>query len=627
MRKLCYILLIITACTTLATAQYTVARSDFFITLRDGVRLDCSRFIPVTTTPAKKWNVILYVHGYGDAKEDELDAAQAQATFGYYTFCFSVRGQGNSTGLSNLISKTEMQDLFEVVDYIKKDTLADSTKIAIFGASQGGILPYMAVCNGLNVATVISDIASPEFATSWIENGSIKATAIFSVNYDSATVRYSPEVKNIRKWMLSKSLSAWDSLAYYMPRNRDFLDQVKNNRVPILISNSWQDRFFNTLGNMKASALLNSPFIAYWGAVEGHGSDTSAEETNFRSTLISYWIDYYLNGHHHPEIDTAKFIFAASRFPKEKNMWSFSRYQSPVWPPAGVTGVDLYFTPSGKLSLTPHAGMKEMLQLFNVVKDSSLSMEEAIDRRFTGAEFKTKFPKHSIVFESENLKTDCLLAGTPKLNLYYASNAPVCQYNFQIWDVKQQDSAEFVTRINYTDRHHKRDGVKFACVDGVSYSHLFKAGSKIRIILTNIDTTPADSFLHTNPYVLPVLHNARNTIVMNKKYPSSISLPIKAIAADTASVIVAENGYSLSGNYTHPLASITKITYSIPKAERVRLILSDNLGKESAVLVNRNQKAGTHTVELDSKKYDAGVYYYTLKTPNCVKTQKLILFK
>jgi predicted acyl esterase len=627
MRKLCYFIIIFTAYTAVLTAQRNVVRSDFFITLRDGVKLDCSRFVPDTTTSGQKLHVIIYVHGYADSKEDVADAARDQAKFGYYTFCYSVRGQGKSTGLSNLISRVEMQDLFEVVNYVKKDTLADSSKIAIFGASQGGILPYMAACNGLNVSTVISDIASPEFASSWIENGCIKTTALFTVGYDSATVRYTPEVENIHKWMVSKSLSDWDSLAYYLPRNRDFLSDLKNNKVPILLSNSWQDKFFNTLGNIKASALLNSPHLVYWGAIEGHGSDTSAAETGFRSTLISNWMDFYLNGHAHTMLDTSKFIFAASHFPKEKNMWSFSRYTSQTWPPAGVADVNIYFTPSGKLSLTPYSGIKDTLRLFNEIRDASLTMEDAVNCGFTGAVFKTRFSKHNIVFESEPLRSDCLLAGTPKLNLCYSSDAPVCQYNFQIWDVKAPDTAEFVTRINYTDRHYKPGTVTSASVNGVSYAHIFKAGDKIRIVLTNLDTTLADSFLCTNPYVLPVLLKAHNTIVMSKKYPSSITLPLEAISVDAVPAVIAMEGYSLLQNNPNPFYPVTKITYSIPKAEKVKITLSDILGKESAVLVNGNKKQGTHTLELDGKKLAPGTYFYTLKTRNFTDTKKMILLK
>jgi predicted acyl esterase len=589
--------------------------------------IDCSRFVPDTTASGLKWHVIIYVHGYADSKEDVADAARDQAGFGYYTFCYSVRGQGKSTGLSNLISRVEMQDLFEVVNYIKKDPLVDSNKIAIFGASQGGILPYMAVCNGLNVATVISDIASPEFASSWIENGCIKTTALFTVSYDSTTVRYTSEVDNIRKWMSSKRLSDWDSLAYYLPRNRDFLADVKDNKVPILLSNSWQDKFFNTFGNIKAAALLNSPHLMYWGAIEGHGSDTSAAETGFRSTLISNWVDFYLNGHAHAMLDSNKFIFAASHFPINNNMWSFSRYGSPIWPPAGVTSTDFYFTPSGKLSLTPYSGTKDTLKLFNEIKDSSLTMDDAVDSGFTGPAFGTKFSKHNIVFESEPLRTDCLLAGTPKLNLFYFSDAPVCQYNFQIWDVKAPDTAEFVTRINYTDRHYKRGAIKSANVYGISYAHLFKAGDKIRIVLTNLDTTPADSFLYTNPYVLPVLHNAHNAIVMSKKYPSSITLPIEAVYSDAAPGAIAMEGYSLSQNTPNPFYPVTKITYSIPKAEKVKITLSDILGKESAVLVNGNKKQGMHTLELDGRRLASGTYFYTLKTRNFTDTKKMILLK
>jgi predicted acyl esterase len=553
--------------------------------------------------------------------------AMEQAQYGYYTMVYSVRGEGNSTGLSNLISRTEMNDLFEIVAFVKKDSLADSTHIGLFGASQGGILPFMAVCNGLKVTMVMSDLASPEFASSWIENGSIKMTAFFSVDYDSTVARYTDEVKNIRKWMLSKEESAWDSLAYYLPRNRDFISEVKNNKVPILLSNAWQDKFFNTLGVIKASRLLTSPFLAYWGAMEGHGADTSYRQNILLSNIDSDWMEFYLNNIHHPLIDTNKFIFAASHYPVVNDAWFFSAYHSPTWTPTGVRDINFYFTPAGKLSEKPNTAVKDTLVLLNDVRDTSMTMLDAIDDEFKGVEFNTKFVKHNIVFDSDSLTADYLLAGTPKLDLHYMSDARVCQYNFQIWDVKPNNAAKLVTRINYTDRHCTPGTISNANVDGMSFSHLFKAGDHIRIILTNLDTAPADSFLLSNPHVLPVLTKSKNVLVMNRTYPSRITMPIEMLLAGTGTEALPVDGYQLTQNYPNPFTTSTRIRYMLPKQTRVTLTVYDALGRKVTDLVKEEKPAGPHIVEFNGSNYAPGIYFYTLRANEFRQTKKFTLMK
>ena len=63
---------------------------------------------------------------------------------------FSVRGQGLSGGLSNLISDTEALDLLEIIQWVKNDSINGSNpgKILIMGGSQGGLLPMKAACMG-----------------------------------------------------------------------------------------------------------------------------------------------------------------------------------------------------------------------------------------------------------------------------------------------------------------------------------------------------------------------------------------------------------------------------------------------------------------------------------------------
>ena len=502
-----------------------VSRTDFKLTLEDGVILDCTKFIPQSAQPGEL-PAVIFLHGFGGSKNDVIQFAENLAKEKYYTFAFSMRGQGKSTGKSNLISRTEMNDLIQVIDYVKNEQPVNKDKIALIGSSQGGILAFMAACSGIDVNCVVSDLASPEFASSWIENGSVKMTLFWSLNYDSSIVRYSDEIKNYKSWILSDKKDKWDSLSNYLPEYRDFQLKVKNLHTPILFSNAWQDKFFNTLGIIKASYMITSPFKMYFGPIMGHGSDTVYSESLLHSKTMSDWLDYWLYGSNNGILNEDKFTFASSSHPIVFNHWTYTRYSTNTWPPEGIVYYRLYFSTGKKLTVEPENSNIDTVSFLNDVRDKSLTMKEAVNSSFTGYAFKSKFNKTYIYFETEPLENNIQFIGTPSLNLVYSSTADICQFNFQIWEVQPDGKMNFVTRINFTDRYYFHNLIKQKWMNGISYSHLFKKGCRIRIYITNLDNGPTDSFLGTNPFVLPLLERARNYIHMGKENPSFIEHPV-----------------------------------------------------------------------------------------------------
>ena len=609
--------------------KYAIKRYDFTLSMQDSVLIDCTKFIPEEQKPAKRWPVIMFCHGFGESKETEVPDAMVQAQFGYYTFVYSMRGQGHSGGLSNLISTVEMNDLLQILDYIRQDTSADSSRIAIFGASQGGIIPFMAACNGAKVSMVMSDLASPEFASSWIENGSIKVTFFFTVDYDTSIVKYTDDVKKLRRWALSKENDKWDSLAYFLPRGRDYLEKVPLCKIPVLITNAWQDKYFNATGMIKATKLLKVPFMAYFGAVDGHGSDTTYDENNFLSDYDNDWEEYWLNNFEPSMADSIKYQYVSSHYPRVYNHWSFSHYTSKDWPPANITPLTLYFHSKGKLLDIPNSTSDDTAGFWNDLIDTSFTMQQAINTSFRGEFFNKRFSKNKFVFETDPLAADYQLIGAPKIRLFYSSTADVCQYNIQIWEVKPGSDTRFVTRINYTDRHYKPGVIKEQIVEGASYSHLFQQGDKIRIVFTNLDTQPLDSFLTTNPYVLPILKKAYNTIYMGQSYPSFIELPVIVSSSGIAIENETIKEFRLYQNYPNPFNPSTDIRFTLDKPVHVELIVYNIWGKKVATILNRNMLAGTHNVtfNISHRKLSSGEYFYEMKVGDTVKRMKMVLLK
>jgi len=629
------VLLLLTAIIFQASAVYPQTQVDFLLTMPDGVKLDCTKFIPDGNPPSGGWPCMIICHGYGLSKEDEMGWAEDLASDDYYSFVYSIRGQGNSQGLSNLISTTEMNDLMQVITYVKNDNNTNDNRVGIAGSSQGGILPFMAACYGANVRMLITDLTTPDFATNWIDNGSIKMTLLWSVSYNSSLVRYNSTVGRFRSWILSSSRDKWDSLAYYMPLNRDFQNRVNTSTVPILISNAWQDKFFNTAGMINAMPSIQPTFRVYFGSMDGHGSDPSDDEFQFQSDLAYDWMEYWLKGIQNGVVNPQnKYTYASTRFPRVYNWWTFQRFSSPIWPPSGTSNYKLYFWPDQSLRLEPYTGSTASTSFLNDIRDPNLTMETCVNYEFTGNIFQSKFVKTTLDFTTPQLLQDSRLVGIPKVNLYYSSDNDLPQYNFQIYEVQPSGSEKLVTRINWTDRYYSTNTVKQKLINGLAHSHIFSQGNRIRIRATNLDNEVYDDeFLRTNPHVLPVLKRANNKIYVNGSNKSYIELPMIGFAIGVniiSSNVPAE--FKLYQNYPNPFNPSTKIKFSLPHLSKggavaVRLIVYDILGREIQTLVNEELAPGTYETEFNAADLPSGIYLYRISAGDYSETKKMILVK
>ena len=609
-----------------------VTRVDFTVTLRDGTILDALKFIPAGTPPAGGWPTVIFVHGYGDNKETLAGFAKAQAEYGYYTTTFSMRGQGHSTGLSNLISNIEAQDMIEFANFIKLDIASgvNPNNILVMGGSQGGLIPYMACSMGMNVKTIISALAPPNFASNWIENGSIKMTFLWTVEYTPDTARYSPVVERMSDWVYSNKKTMWDSLAFWLPQGRDFMNIVANNRIPLIMEGSWQDKFFNASGIIKAASLnTNSVFSLYLGAVQGHGGDHSPTEDTWHMQYFNDWFFYWLfnSGAVPPN---ASYDMAYTNFPENGQYWSFKHDSSAVPFSQLTSPYKLYFNTNNRLTTTANGNSNTRTSVRNQVS-GGLTMQEAVNEEFTGTTFTSKFKKNTATFTTSTLTSDLKWLGTPKLNLDYLSTASTfTQYNFQVYEVMPSGKQKLVNRLNYTDRNYTANSRRSKNFEGQAHAHIFKAGNKIRVMLTNLDTSPDDQwFLGTNPFVLPVLNNGYNYIYLNNK--SYIELPVVNAAADVFSDASGENenpySFSLSQNYPNPFNPVTMINYELPVKGIVTIKVFDILGREVSTLVNEVKDAGSHEVMFDASKLSSGVYFYRIISGNFTDTKKMILVK
>jgi hypothetical protein len=85
--------------------------------------------------------------------------------------------------------------------------------------------------------------------------------------------------------------------------------------------------------------------------------------------------------------------------------------------------------------------------------------------------------------------------------------------------------------------------------------------------------------------------------------------------------------FVLEQNYPNPFNPTTVIAYQLPVTSMVSLKVYDMLGREVAILINKQQQAGRYAYTLNALNWASGVYFYRLQAGNFVQSKKMLLLK
>lgn len=99
---------------------------------------------------------------------------------------------------------------------------------------------------------------------------------------------------------------------------------------------------------------------------------------------------------------------------------------------------------------------------------------------------------------------------------------------------------------------------------------------------------------------------------------------IVGISKDDEAIV---NDFKLSQNYPNPFNPTTTIQFSIKTDGFVSLKIYDMLGREVAVLVDKEMTSGQYTAEFNAVNLASGTYIYELKTSDVKLSKKMLLLK
>ena len=104
----------------------------------------------------------------------------------------------------------------------------------------------------------------------------------------------------------------------------------------------------------------------------------------------------------------------------------------------------------------------------------------------------------------------------------------------------------------------------------------------------------------------------------------SANQPVTGVESNNS---IIPTSFSLSQNYPNPFNPSTKINFTLPSPNNVKITVYDITGKKVADLLNQQLDAGSHTVDFNAANLASGTYIYRIQAGNFVEAKKMVLLK
>ncbi|MCZ6633022.1 MAG: NAD-dependent epimerase/dehydratase family protein [bacterium] len=498
--------------------EYALVRLDTMVAMEDGVQLNTTVFTPDAPIPTGGWPAIIYIHGLGGSKA--IRPTEALAQHGYATLAYTVRGQGRgrngapSEGVSTVWGPREVKDLKAMIAWFKSSQPVHPDRVGITGRSQGGIHSWMAVAHNLGVAAAVpQNFTAGSIATI---NRSIhkNMVGIFRARFVDSTL-----AAKGRHRILGYS---YDGLKRDFSKDRDLHSRLKNKDVPTMIHFAWEDGWGVPNNVIRDFQLLKGPKKLYLGT-GGNGSASVRSEAQFRDAWTQRWFDRWLKGQKNsiekePPVEIAL-------------LDSWEHFQMSDFPPPKVKKKFFFISHSDEAMLADDVS----------TQPDSLTLQHAFNKDFTltdlyqaGAPLRgengvlTHFSFASQIYESDELASDMLLVGIPRVSLFVGGEALFYQINLRLWDLDPETNRQrLISRMTYlVERENHKPGDPII-VEMAAVGYRAQAGHLIRLEISNLDMD-----WHTEKqdwrrlWALPLFEPGDITFYTGPQKPANLELPV-----------------------------------------------------------------------------------------------------
>jgi predicted acyl esterase len=606
-----------------ATAQTT---TDSSLVMTDGVHIETTLVLPPDSTkPAGGFPVVVFIHGLGGNK-DELSLINTIITGnGFACFTYSVRGQGTSGGLSTIMGPRELQDMRDIITYVRTRPGINPDALGVAGGSQGGVHAWLAAINRIpGVRCIATLVAPPSYASDLAPNNCIKQQ--LQAELTLSTVRFDPYRDRIRSFVLTENL---DSI-HAFTKECDLAAYVDSVRIPVIQSVGWKDVLFQVNGAIRARANLASRGIPCWSyfGTNGHSEPLNLQEYFFVIQGMLDWFHHWLIAPVLTDLTTPWVTYA-----DDSPGWPHR--MTAVWPPEHASTLRLYPRPhgagpalAGDLDTSPASG--ESVFPFTLTYDSTYAPARAWSEGYSGSAFTSAFASKAVRFRSPALTDTLDITGIPHARMVLRGDGRPFQANVRLFDVSPESGgAETWTLLTHMPlgvRSGNSSSNAGYDAEGDALSHKIPPGHIIGIEINSLDMWDAD-----RAHIIPYFRSS--SAFMTVTWPGNTYFDIPVVgsakfvtsAAEPAPTLPA--AFVLHQNFPNPFNPSTTIRFDLAAAQDVRLEVFNVAGQRVATLVDGMIPAGSHAVPFHARDLASGLYYCRLITAAGGTVRPMVLLR
>lgn len=538
------------------------------------------------------------------------EASLFAALMGYATVSVNMRGTGCSGGAYDYFEPMQVFDGYDVVEIVARQPWVKHNKVGMVGLSYPGITqlfvakarpPGLAAITPLsvigNTATTLvpGGILNDGFALNWVEQVLDKARP-YGQDWEKERVDAGDTVCEENQLLHSQRVDNVEqarTMPFYVPEIVDplnpekWVDQIE---VPVFLAGAWQDEqtgpFFGVLLDRFKNAPAMRTMVQNGVHIDAYSPNILSEWKVFLDLFVARTVPKtsglfknIVAGMIFDEIFDTKMEWPADRFPRNASYeealaaWmaepqvrilfesgagsdvpgaptSTFELGYPAWPPPAQTAERWYFHADGVLRSDAPA-LENSASEF--VHDPDAGKRGIMGRRtntwvkLPDYDWRQPASGSAVVFESEVLADDRVMAGTGSVDVWIRSTAAEADLEVNLSEVRPDGKEMYVQSgwLRASQRLPGREATELyphqenfekdeqplvpgewvlARVPIAPFAHAFRAGSRLRL---SVDT-PGDSRAEWRFLLAEVPENTRIAVGHDALRPSSVALPVLA---------------------------------------------------------------------------------------------------